>query len=593
MASSRLVPRSPDSSVNSESVSVLAETSSPVSMIDREGEPLALLSKQIADKNQVQPSAGGIRERSYLAVGTTTPAGSASTRLEITPLLSGERDWQAAVLRVVPVREECHAATRMTTLNTATCQSPEPRAKGVVSSLGMDIEFDFRARGAPVGGHIKNDLLEKSRVVYHAEGEGNFHQLLASRDQKLLSELELSSNPKEYHFLSQVANELLPCLCPATWPEWEGPPKQGVESLCQHLGYTSDQYKTGRTKLFIRFPDKTEDLYQQEKHDLATIISAKWKMYVNRKKYQQLRWASTVFATNWKRLQVQRYVAKYKKAVFVVRKFIIGFMNRSKPKCEENIYFLDFVRVNYLMKLSRSLPSSLVAYDEKWPGTRSQAMMEADQHLKAMYRLHRTGKFMRKLTKEDRTQYTLKLAASDLFRGKKETYPASVARPYLNTHLSREDMCLKETHFDVKVPSPGKLKFSQRVVKYDRHGYKARTRAVIITDRNCFFLDTSNFKVKEQFPLSDISTISVSSLSDGVVVIGLPTEGPNARGDLIIKTEQVIELVTKLALFGGKWDTGVKVVSTGTIVHHMPKHKTGTITFQKGCHWNAKYLQGL
>ncbi len=32
-------------------------------------------------------------------------------------------------------------------------------------------------------------------------------------------------------------------------------------------------------------------------------------------------------------------------------------------------------------------------------------------------------------------QYTLKLAASDLFRGKKETYPASVARPYLNTHL--------------------------------------------------------------------------------------------------------------------------------------------------------------
>ncbi len=40
-------------------------------------------------------------------------------RLETTPLLSGERDWQAAVLRVVPVREESHAAI-------------EPRAKGVV-----------------------------------------------------------------------------------------------------------------------------------------------------------------------------------------------------------------------------------------------------------------------------------------------------------------------------------------------------------------------------------------------------------------------------------------------------------------------------
>ncbi len=71
-------------------------------------------------------------------------------------------------------------------------------------------------------------------------------------------------------------------------------------------------------------------------------------MYVNRKKYQQLRWASTVFATNWKRLQVQRYVAKYKKAVFVVRKFIIGFMNRSKPKCEENIY----VSLTFIVKAS-------------------------------------------------------------------------------------------------------------------------------------------------------------------------------------------------------------------------------------------------
>ncbi len=34
-------------------------------------------------------------------------------RMETTPFLSGERDWQAAMLRVVPVRKESHAATRM------------------------------------------------------------------------------------------------------------------------------------------------------------------------------------------------------------------------------------------------------------------------------------------------------------------------------------------------------------------------------------------------------------------------------------------------------------------------------------------------
>ncbi len=61
-------------------------------------------------------------------------------------------------------------------------------------------------------------------------------------------------------------------------------------------------------------------------------------MYAQRKKFRELRDAADVFASNYKRLMVQRYVKKYREAVAVVRKFIIGFMNRNKPKCAENIY---------------------------------------------------------------------------------------------------------------------------------------------------------------------------------------------------------------------------------------------------------------
>lgn len=35
-------------------------------------------------------------------------------------------------------------------------------------------------------------------------------------------------------------------LCPATWPHWRGVPADGVETLVQHLGYQSDEYKMGR-----------------------------------------------------------------------------------------------------------------------------------------------------------------------------------------------------------------------------------------------------------------------------------------------------------------------------------------------------------
>ncbi len=78
-----------------------------------------------------------------------------------------------------------------------------------------------------------------------------------------------------------------------------------------------------------------------------------------------------------------------------------------------------------------------------------------------------------------------------------------------------------------------------------------------------FMLDAGNFKLKEQVRYDKITGIEVSHLNDGVVIVQLPTEGSGERGDLILKTDCVIEFVMKLALYSGRLDQ-VSVNSTGT-----------------------------
>ncbi|OWK15184.1 MYO1D [Cervus elaphus hippelaphus] len=66
----------------------------------------------------------------------------------------------------------------------------------------MDINFDFK--GDPIGGHINNYLLEKSRVIVQQPGERSFHsfyQLLQGGSDQMLRSLHLQKSLSSYNYI--------------------------------------------------------------------------------------------------------------------------------------------------------------------------------------------------------------------------------------------------------------------------------------------------------------------------------------------------------------------------------------------------------
>uniref|UniRef100_A0A8C8FY87 Unconventional myosin-Ic n=1 Tax=Oncorhynchus tshawytscha TaxID=74940 RepID=A0A8C8FY87_ONCTS len=350
-------------------------------------------------------------------------------------------------------------------------------------------------------------------------------------------------------------------LCPETWPSWQGKLADGVSTLVKHLGYKPEEYKLGRSKIFIRFPKTlfaTEDALETRKHSLGERES-----HVSH---------AVVVQAWWKGILACRRARRRREAANTIRRFIKGFIYRHNERCPENEYFLDYVRYSFLMKLRRNLPKTVL--DKSWP-TPPTALIEVTQlYTRHCVKLHSgpTSCFGERPASPFRLEQ--KMVASEIFKNKKDNYPQSVPKLFVGTRLNGEEINPKV----LQSLGSEKMKYAVPVTKYDRKGYKARPRQLLLTSNSAVIVEEA--KLKQRIDYAALKGISVSSLSDGVFVLHVPTEDKKQKGDVVLQSDHIIETLTKVAICADKVNS--ININQGSITFTMGQGREGIIDFTSG-----------
>ncbi|MED6290783.1 Unconventional myosin-Ih [Characodon lateralis] len=364
-------------------------------------------------------------------------------------------------------------------------------------------------------------------------------------------------------------------LCPDTWPNWKGTPEEGVRCLIKHLGYKTDEYKFGRTKIFIRHPRTlfaTEDAFQVCKHQLATRIQAKYKGWRVKEDYLRQKEAATKIENCWRGLMARKERERRAWAVKVIKKFIKGFMTRNQPACIDNSEYLAYVRQNYLTRLKENLPKTVLEMDS-WL-TPPPILKEVSELLQNIYIRYLVRQFVREITPQRKAQLLLKAQTSSMFKGKKESYPFSVCRPFVDTRIALEDINLKVR----QTIQHEHIKYSVPVVKYDRNGFRPRLRQLIFTQEAAYLVEET--KIKQRIDYSSLKGVSVSNLSDNFFILHVTCDDIKQKGDLVLQCNYLYEALTKLRVVGDKHSC-VKVVQ-GSVRFDIQPGREGVVEFKSG-----------
>uniref|UniRef100_A0A3Q2PGA4 Myosin IH n=1 Tax=Fundulus heteroclitus TaxID=8078 RepID=A0A3Q2PGA4_FUNHE len=456
---------------------------------------------------------------------------------------------------------------------------------GIIKHCFPSSEPDTKKRPETVVTQFKNSLVGLTEILMskepwyvrcikpnEAKQPARFDDVLVRHQVKylgLMEHLRVRRAGFAYRRKYEIFLQRYKALCPDTWPNWKGTPAEGVRCLIKHLGYKTDEYKFGRTKIFIRHPRTlfaTEDAFQVCKHQLATRIQAKYKGWRVKEGYLKQKEAATKIENCWRGLLARKERERRAWAVKVIKRFIKGFMTRNQPACIDNSEYLAYVRQNYLTRLKENLPKTVLETDS-WL-TPPPILKEASQLLQNIYTRYLVRQYVREIAPERKSQLLLKAQTSSMFKGKKENYPFSVYRPFVDTRIGRIvfiRLCFAP-------------QYSVPVVKYDRNGFRPRLRQLIFTQEAAYLVEET--KIKQRIDYASLKGVSVSNLSDNFLILHVTCDDIKQKGDLVLQCDYLFEALTKLSVIADK-QSCIKVVQ-GSVRFDIQPGREGFVDFKSG-----------
>ncbi|XP_029981237.1 unconventional myosin-Ib isoform X6 [Sphaeramia orbicularis] len=263
-------------------------------------------------------------------------------------------------------------------------------------------------------------------------------------------------------------------------------------------------------------------------------------------------WHGTQARTELRRLKQE---AKNKHAVTVIWAFWQGTKVRReyrkffRANAGKKIYDFTIQRIiqKYFLNLKSTMPS-MSPIDKNWP-TRPYLFLDGvHTDLRRIFHLWRCKKYRSQFTEEKKAVYEEKLEASEIFKDKKALYPSSVSQPFKGDYL---EISKNPKYQKLNSAVDEKVLLADVVNKINRANGKGTARIFLLTKKSVVLADQKTGQVKASVPLPDLSSVSVSTQTDGFFALRLKEGSASAvKGDFLLSSEHLIEIITKLHRVG-------------------------------------------